>query len=151
LRTGYKPVERYIPFAKWRSVLDGMPSVRRAAMIAFMLATGCRRKEAEFAHREDVDLAAGTVTLYGTKTRRSHRTILITSLRPPFIEWALANAKGDGRLFTSWSGEYVKQLDAGLKAAGLGHMSPNDLRRSYTTAHTDHGIPPEALVPQLGH
>ena len=68
--------------------------VRRAAHVAFIVATGARLGESLRARRADVDLARRVDLVRGTKTQASHDEVPITVLTERLVAWALAGRRG---------------------------------------------------------
>lgn len=113
----------------------------RAAHVCWYVATGGREDESVRACREDV--RASEVHIRGTKTQASDDVVPITPITRPWIKRALAGAPGDAPLFRPW-GNYLRDMKAACKRAGIEPVTPNDLRRAFARWHR------EALV-QSGH
>lgn len=111
-RTGYLPHELAWPFIE-----SFQP--HRARVVAFIVATGARYSEAMSARAEDVSETA--VAIRGTKTKRSRRSVPITSLSRPFLEFAVG-ARRRGLLFDSWDkGAMHRDLKAACVRSGVAH------------------------------
>jgi integrase len=175
--SGYKPRDRTITPDQARRLFAELPK-DRAAHMAFILATGARRSEAERARAGDIDWARGIVRLRGTKTAKADRAVPIAGFSVELLEFVEAYAAAEGgKLFRRWS-NFNRALSAacvraGVSAAATGidaydqsistqsevqqapsqqaALSPNDLRRSYATWLRERGIEPNLLASALGH
>lgn len=113
----------------------------RWAPVAYVLATGARRREVFAAQPGDV--VGDVVTLRGTKTASARRTIpipepmrfLLKGVKAPFARWI--NARRD--------------LAVACKAAGVPVVTWNDLRRTYASLLVQAGVPPHVVARLLGH
>lgn len=146
----YVPRRRYLTPAEAAALLDQL-APDRAALVAFALGTGARWSELGRARREDVDLAAGTVRLRGTKTAASARTIPILSLTRPYLERALRDAPGAAQLFRGWSNVRRDLALACASAKLASRVTPNDLRRTLATWLVQADVPPSLVAQILGH
>ncbi len=113
---------------------------RRAAHVAFIVATGARWSESVRACRADVDMRALVVTLHGEKTELARGTVPITGVSWDFIVFALEHAPGGpsvtAPLFAKWSsGSYWRDIQAACVRADIEPLSPNDLRRAFGGWH----------------
>ncbi|MDX2053800.1 MAG: site-specific integrase [Polyangiaceae bacterium] len=146
----------YTPRTRFLTALDAQKlfaelSPDRAALVAFILATGARWGEAVAARFEDVDQARGLVFLRGTKTEGSLRTVPIVGAGVPLLDHALRHAEGqDGFLFTAW-GNVRRDLAVACKHAGIASVTPNDLRRTCATWLRQRDIEPHLIAAVLGH
>jgi integrase len=143
----YKPRTRAPSPAEVRKLLAAMEP-RRAAHVAFLVATGARLGESRRARR--IDVTDGLVHLRGTKTAGALRDVPITSIGAPLLAFALENAPGKDVLFDPW-GKYHRDIRAACVRAGIEPVSPNDLRRSFATWHRQAGVTAEELSMLLGH
>ncbi len=140
--TGYVPRRRALtPWELFGLVnyfcsrkVEGRPWFReegKAAMIAFMVATGARWGEACRARRDDVkDLQ---VDIRGTKTKGAARSVprgipILESV----LRWSLDHADGEMLLFRAWP-NVRRDLVNACEAIGIDPVSPNDLRRTFAT------------------
>jgi len=131
----HKPRTRKPSFDEVRRLLAQFGD-RRAAHLAFFVATGARLGEAQRARREDVDLAAGVVRLRGTKRPTADAQVPITRLARPLVEWLLERAPGRHLLFAPW-GKLHRDVAAACVRAGIERVTPNDLRRSFASWHRE--------------
>jgi integrase len=147
---GYKPKERYLTAVQARDLMARFHP-RRAAWIAFALATGARPGEVERARREDVNLEDMTVLIRGTKTEKSAARIPILSCFLPLIELALEHGDGqDGLLFSGWTDAYGQIVDR-CNALGIPRVSQNDFRRTHASWLVQAGVPPYLVAKMLRH
>lgn len=121
----------------------------RAAMVAFIIATGARWGEAVRAHRDDI--TARQVFLRGTKTAGSKRIVPIVPLTERLIAFALERV-GDrkGRLFDRWTNPN-RDLEVACTQAHALKCSPNDLRRTIATWLRAGGVDISIIAAFLGH
>ena len=147
---GYTPRTTTITPEQLAHLLTELPP-HRAAALCFFVATGARKRELARARVDDLDLDRGFVRLRGTKTKNAERWIPITPLARPFLERAKRDADGwDGALFSSWDSPY-KLLSRACVRAKVPRVTPNDLRRSFTTWLQERGVANEHLAKLLGH
>jgi len=146
---GHKPKTRWPTPAELEAVLLQL-APHRAAHVAFIVATGARKSEAEKAHRSDVDWARGVVRVRGTKTETADDEVPITSLTERYLRAALENAPGKERLFLAW-GKYHRDIHAACVRAGVDSFSPNDLRRAFGKWHRAAGVSVELVSKMLRH
>lgn len=119
----------------------------RAAMVAFIVATGARWGEAVRARREDV--SGDFVHLRGTKTKGAKRTVPIVPMTRTLLDFAMEHG-GDGRLFDSWSNP-TRDLEVACRQAGIEKASANDLRRTVATWMRAAGVDISIIAAFLGH
>lgn len=109
---------------------------KRAAHVAFLVATGARWSESVVASLRDVDLKKLVVTIRGSKTALARGTVPITGITWDFVVFALEHAPGTDPLFAKWGkGNYWRDLQAACVRAGIEPVSPNDLRRAFGSWH----------------
>jgi integrase len=143
----YRPRERSLTLVEVQALLEALPP-SRAAWVAFVVATGARRGEAERAQRGDV--RGDFVLLRGTKTALAPRTVPIV---PPFhllLAYSLERADGAGRLLAPWS-NVGAALPKACLAAGIRPATPNDLRRTPATLLRAAGVATDIIAAFLGH
>lgn len=145
----YRPRTRYLTQAQaWRLISALRPD--RAAHVAFIFGTGCRKGESLRARRSDVDLERRLVFIRGTKTKHAAAEIPLTSLTLPFVSYALKHAPGEDLLFKQWDC-IVRELYAACRRAGVPTVSPNDLRRSCATWYVQAGVRLDHVARILRH
>jgi integrase len=133
-----------------------------ADLIAFMAGTGFRINEARSLRWEHVDLDAGTVDVYGTKSKAAERRLTL----PPWLTERM-KARGErvgttGLVFASphhldepervWdqsnSANAIARL---LQGAGMPWATPHTFRRTVATLLHEAGVPIARIADQLGH
>lgn len=151
LPTGYSA--GYVPKTRWlteeqvtRLLAELQP--HRARHVAYLAATGARWGESTRARREDV--SGGLVTLRGTKTALSARTVEVPAYARPLLERALLGAPSSGALHLPWA-SVRRDLAAACERARVPAVTPNDLRR--TAAHwlRHRGVEAGLVAQYLGH
>ena len=146
---------QHVPRSRWLKpdeatrLLDRLLPIR-AAHVAYILATGARRGESHRARHEDVHLDELYVDIRGTKTKRAAGKVAITGISHPYIVFALQHAPGKDRLFSPW-GNMVRDLAAACDALEIGHVSANDLRRTFGKWHRLAGVTAEQVSLLLRH
>jgi integrase len=158
-----------------RALLQATSSHRLHALFILAITSGLRQGELFALRWEDVDLDAGILTVRRTvvqlgedfivnepKTDRGRRRVEI----PPIAVDALRDHKarllkegfaGDGRVFLSKSGNYLrrnavrKALLLILKAAGLPEIRFHDLRHTCATLLMLDNTPAKVVQERLGH
>lgn len=136
----YKPRETALTWQQITLLLVQLPEPR-IRPVAFVLATGARRREAFAAQPQDV--VGTSVKLRGTKTEGAARTIPVPSLmhallalgKPPFEAWP--NARRD--------------LAQACLRAGVPAVTWNDLRRTFASLLVQAGVAPHLVAKLLGH
>lgn len=118
---------------------------KRAAFVAFIVATGADLASAETAEAGDVDLAAGTIHVRGTKTNHRLRTLPILK---PFA--ALAKVAAKGLPFEPW-GNVRRDLEVACRHAKVPRVTPRDLRRTHGSILRQMGVEPHLIGKMLGH
>jgi integrase len=164
----YAPRERWIPHEELVQLLAALPA-KRAAHVAFIVATSARWGESVRARRGDIDLVAGVVHVRGTKTKASKRTVPILPMFRDLLEQALRDApgRGDEPLFEPWANvrrDLFVYCTGHLPTpngqpgecyisspAGIAPCTPNDLRRTTATWLRRAGVEPHLIAAVLGH
>jgi integrase len=148
---GHRPRKRWLPLEEALSLIRQLDE-RRAAQVAFILATGARRGESFRARREDIHLVDENphVIIRGTKTDKAKGAIPVTGITHPFLVYAIQHAPGKDLLFDPW-GKMVRDLRAACVRAKIEPASANDLRRSYGKWHRLAGATAEQVSLLLRH
>lgn len=167
--------------AEARGVLDAMRGDRLEALYSVALAMGLRQGEALALRWDDIDFAAGTLTVSAsmdrsggtpvrteTKTRRSRRTLAL----PDFAAVALRAHRGrqleerlaagvewedHGLVFSRRDGRpllgvnVTRDFQRTLARAGLRRMRFHDLRHACATLLLAQGVGPRVVMEVLGH
>ncbi len=151
--TGQKPRTDYVPFDRLPALFGKLPANRRAHVLFFCV-TGGRTADSFRARREDFDTSGSTwrITVRGSKTAGSWRTIPV----PDFLQWPvailLALAPGGGLLFPPWSeGSMNRDIKAACARAGIAPVSTNGLRRTFGHALRSHGYSLDVISRLFGH
>ncbi len=132
-----------------------------ADLLAFLAGTGVRINEARLLRWEDVDLAAGSVVIRGTKTQSALRRV---NLAPWLAERLSAGAERlgtDGLVFASpaladpeavWEqSNSANALAAVLRAAGYPWATPHTFRHTAASLLHEQGVPLARIADWLGH
>lgn len=140
------PRERWLTVEEQTALVAALPELWREHVIAY-LQLGVRKSEL---HRiEARDVRAGNVRVRGTKTEGADRVVPMTEQVRVIVERRAGRTK-TGPLFESWHNA-DRDLRAAGKAAKLGAVSFNDLRRSFATQLAIEGVPILHLMHLLGH
>jgi hypothetical protein len=137
----YEPCTTFLT-AKQADALLLQLSGDRRRMVAFVLATGARRREAYLA--QSGDIGGGVVHLRGTKTKGSLRTIPIPK---PMRRWAKIAGQPP---FAPWPNAR-RGLAAACLRAGVPAVTWNDLRRTFASLLIQAGVAPHVVARLLGH
>lgn len=146
----YEPRERWCTADEVWRILAALPP-HRAAVVAFMVATGARMSETMRARREDV--GTDSVHLRGTKTTGSRRVAPVMLWGKPFLEYALERAE-DARgapMFRDWTAAMRWDLVRVCDRLGIPHASANDFRRTYGQWLRHAGVEPAIIAVTMGH
>jgi integrase len=145
----YTPRSRNLKPEEVAALINACAFEEHAAWIAFVVASGARHAEAQRNEPSDLDPAEMLVTIHGTKTVGSKRTVpVLDTFRPlwdlVFDFWA---RHGRGPRWDR-SAKGVAQVAA---RAGLEHLSPNDLRRTHASWLIQSGVEQGLVSRLLGH
>jgi integrase len=146
---GYKPKDRVLDRRELVGLLFGLP-LDVGAWLCAAVATGARLSELGRMRRSDIDTKAGRVRIHGTKTVGARGTIPIVSATRPLLDFALEHGREGERLLPTW-GRVRPILDRTRKAAGLKHITPNDLRRTFATWMVEGGVPIDVVARLMRH
>lgn len=146
----YVPVERWLTAEQTRLLLAEIREERREHILTYRL-LGLRKSELFKIHKSHVDLEKRTVWVYGTKTAGARRPLPLTGDVFDIIVRRMATHP-TGPLFEDWRPNNAdRELRGAAERAGLGPISFNDLRRSFTTELALKGVPALHLAKLLGH
>lgn len=143
----HRPRERVLEPSEVEALLRAL-TPRRAAHVAFILATGARLGESMRARREDV--GEDVVYLRGTKTERARRRVPILPMTRDLLTFALEHAPGNELLFAPWA-KLHRDVAAASSDAGIAPSTPNDWRRTLATWLRRSGVEPSLIAAVLGH
>lgn len=168
--TGLPPSGRVVERNEIRSLLraaDSLPppmSFRNQAMLVVMYAGGIRRQEASSLDVVDYSEADGALTVRRGKRAKFRTTYIPAGYRPWLAPWlAFQRRRHCEPMFVQWdrdSGPTMKRLgrvgvDRVLQAiadvAGIEHVTPHDLRRSFATDLLDNGADLLMVQQLMGH
>jgi integrase len=151
LSPNYQPRRRFLTVEEYRKIIDAL-SPKRRATVAFIVLTSARDSEWRSVERSHVDFSS-VLTLPGTKTRRAYRKI-------PLREHVhLADLLGNVikelpadqmKLFPEWT-NIRRDLHDACRRAGIEHVSPNDLRRTFATWCWHGAMDTSRIALLLGH
>ena len=116
-----------------------------AAFVAIAAGLGATLSEAFRLLPSDVDMAAGTVHIRGTKRPGRNRVVPMLSLYRPLLARALPYLP-----LHPWR-DIQRELAAACRRAGIDRCTPNDLRRTHATLLQESGLDRDILRRLLGH
>jgi hypothetical protein len=146
LSAGYVPRTRALT-AEELGALLGELTPDRGAFVALCVGLGVRKGEAFALRPEHVDLEAGVVHVPGTKTAGARRTVPVLA---PFR--GLVASAAQHLPLRAWArGNYLRDLAAACKRAGIEACTPNDLRRTHATLLRNAGVDRDVVRSLLGH
>lgn len=142
----YHPKDRNLSPAELEALIAQLQPARKLwVMVAAFV--GVRASEVEGLLWEDVDFGRGWIRVRGTKTKGSYRRVpLLAQLRP----WLEAFDTGEGPVVEPWD-NCRRDLRVAAKRAGIDKLSPNDLRRTFTSWMKQAGIDSLTVAQMLGH
>jgi integrase len=121
-----------------------------AARAAFIIATGAELRATVLAERGDVGPAF--VRLRGTKRASRARDVpIVLGWQRALLKIAFRDAKGRERLFATAPDNFRGALRYAARRAGLEHLTPNDLRRTYAHLLRAAGASLANIAPTMGH
>ena len=118
---------------------------KRAAVVAFIVATGADWRSVADAKAEDFDLKRRSILVRGTKNEKRWRTIPILEPFKDLAEIAVAAVP-----FEPW-GSVRRDLAVACRKAKVTKITPRDLRRSHGSILRQMGIEPHLISKMLGH
>src|SRR5579883_707366 len=123
----------------------------RVAVVAFVLATGARRKEASLARPEDVNVQTGLVHLRGTKTAGAERSVTVPEFARGLLGYAVLHGAGAGGLLLKPWPNARRGLGRACARIGAPPVTWNDLRRTLATWLIEAGVSDYVVSKVLGH
>jgi integrase len=141
----------YVPRTRWltprelTAVLSSL-ELERAAVVAWIVATGSDVGDLARAQAGDLDWKRGLVRVRGTKTVFRDRYVPITSLTRPLLK--LAAPQGPPFAAWPWINGALRRL---ARIVGIEHFSPKDLRRTHGQWLRSAGVEPHLIGRVLGH
>lgn len=148
----YEPRSRFLT----RDELDRLMRAlrpRRAAVVAYIAATGAEWAAVRDARRDDVAPDGDSVRVRGTKNKHRLRTVPIVSEdQRRLVAFALRHGGGsDGALLSPWNNNVHRDLTAACARARIPPCSPHDLRRTFASWMLRDGVPPHLIAKMMGH
>jgi integrase len=141
----YRPKIRALSEREIARLLKALP-LKRAAVVAFLLATGATYpSEMAALKRSDVDMTRWMVHLPGTKRETRDRHVPIVPFARTWLRSAMAYWP-----FERWT-NVRRDMHKACDEARVGRCSPNDLRRSIATLMRARGVEPSLIGVFLGH
>lgn len=141
----YKPLERRLSEPELDRLLAEL-TPHRAAVCAFIVATGADWGSVATARAEDVDLKAWRVLVRGTKNQYRHRELpVVLPLFRKLLKLAAPHLP-----FVGWTNA-VRDLSYACKRAGVPRVTPRDLRRTHGYILRARGVEPHLIGRSLGH
>lgn len=140
----YKPRETALTWEQIDKLLAALSPTRRAH-VAFVLATGARRREAERYQPEDLDTKTWRVRIRGSKTEAAARTIPVPAPMRRLLE-----AYPPRSPFLAW-GNARRDMAAACASAEIPVVTWNDLRRTFASLLVQSGVAPHIVAKLLGH
>lgn len=145
-KIGYKPGTRSLTLPQvWDLV--GVLKPARAAVCAFIMATGADLKSVWLAERADfmIKKSSPEILVRGSKNRHRWRTLPVLK---PFAD--LAKLAAAGAPFQPW-GNIRRDMALACQQANVPKVTPRDLRRSHGTVLRAMGVEPHLIGKMLGH
>jgi len=148
---GYVPRERALTWEEVDKLIEAL-SEKRAAHIAFIVATGASWGESCRAERQDVNTDYTEANIRGTKNVYRKRTVpIIAAQQKKLLKIALEKAPNkEGVLFAKWL-SVRRDLALACEKAKIETCTPNDLRRTFATRLHAMGVSLDLLAPPMGH
>ncbi|MFF2269290.1 tyrosine-type recombinase/integrase [Cellulosimicrobium cellulans] len=132
-----------------------------ADLVAFLAALGPRISEAISLRWDDVDLAAGTVRIRGTKTKTSDRTLAMPSWLIDVLAARATRLDPDAHVYVFGAPRAVgkerdtravaRHLRTVLDRAGMPWATPHTFRRTVASLIADGGLSVALAADVLGH
>lgn len=138
--------------------------VRDAALILTLATTGARRNELSLADLPDAHLDTRELLLRRTKSGKPRTTWLHPNAAAALTEWLSIRGDEEGALFLPLgrtgrplggrrlsAHQMWKILRARAEAAGIGHVTPHDMRRFVASSLLDQGVDMFLTAKIMGH
>lgn len=132
------------------AALWGAASRRDRAALALLYGAGLRRTEAAAARAEDLDVAAGTVTVRGKGSRR-RAVALGSQVLEALVAWLEERGRAPGPLLGCGPQALYEALRRLGRRAGVAGFVPHDLRRTYIGNLLDAGVDLPTVQGMAGH
>ncbi len=145
----YKPVERALSHAEYVLLYNALAPERREYLQAFC-GLGVRDSELYGITPKDMDLPERRLRIPGTKTKGSERWMPAPAEVWDVLVRRASKTENGQPLFPRW-GNVRRDLHNACAKAGIEHVSPNDLRRTFATWQAEAGVPESVTASLLGH
>ena len=141
----------------------GPAGARDAALLAVCYAGGLRRSEAVALDVADFEVESGLLVIRGGKGGKDRTAYATNGSSLALADWLMVRGEEPGPLFTAigkggrlsrdrLSGQAVHvMLQKRAKQAGVAHLSPHDLRRSFVSHLLDAGADITTVAKMAGH
>ncbi len=145
-RAPYVPRTRWLTREEFKLLLRELDP-HRQLWVVIAVFTGGRDSEVDTLTWDNVDWHGGAVTLLGTKTKRARRRVPLH----PLLAEVLRRSKGvRGPVVGEWMNAN-RDLARACERAKINKVSPNDLRRTYTSWLKQEGTDSAIVARLLGH
>jgi integrase len=145
-RAPYKPRTRWLTRDEFKALLRELDP-HRQLWVVIAVFTGARDSEVDTLSWEHVDWNGRTLTLQGTKTKRSRRRVPLH----PLLAELLRRSRGvRGPVVGEWM-NINRDLARACERAKISKVTPNDLRRTYTSWLKQDGVDSAIVARLLGH
>jgi integrase len=143
--------ERWLTRPEQMRLLMAVPPLRKDHVLMY-LHTGASKSELYRIERRDCFFDRNEVRIRGTKAKERDRTIPMTPEVRDTL-WLRCGHESPARpMFEPWGrGNADRELRRWARAAELGPISFNDLRRTFATVLAAAGVPPLHLMHLMGH
>ncbi|MBI5499791.1 MAG: site-specific integrase [Deltaproteobacteria bacterium] len=136
----YVPRKRWLSPAEFEKLLLQLPADRRAH-VAIMVFTGVRLSESAALRPEHVDIEKRRLYIPGTKTEQAGTTVPLAAAAVPWLMALLGHRPaGQAELLTPWR-NIRRDLRLACDKAEIDPVSPNDLRRTFSSWLEQAGVP----------
>jgi len=143
----YVPRERHLERDELPKLLEKLRLHRRWWVIVAVYVGGRSSEIERLTWGEHVDLQSGWISVPGTKTTGARRKVPINSFLRTCLE---AIPDKSGPLVERW-GQVRRDLAAACKRAKIPKVTPNDLRRTFSSWLLQEGELPFTVAKLLGH
>ena len=147
----YEPGTRWAERAEIDAVVAKMEP-GRAAVVAFVVATGAEPRAVERALRADLgDDRTTLLHIRGTKRKARDRYVpILFDWQQELLAFTRKHADGREKMFSRWSNQR-RVLGEACDRADVEHLSLTDLRRSHAHWMKNEGVRQEDLMVSMGH
>lgn len=147
--SGHKPKRDWVREENLPKLLQHVEP-RHAAHLLFFVCTAGRLADSYRAQRDDFDLTKWRVTVRGSKTEGSFRTIPVSDFLHGYVNQLLSDAEGESILFVDWPNIH-RDINAACERAGIPKVTTNGLRRTFGMWHRLRGFSLDTISKLFGH